>query len=229
MATTNTTTAVKSFTKTPQAGDDTYAMLESDTDAVLLDVMSNDLGGASKTLWSLDDGDYLTDLLIQESVESVPSTSEMGVTITIVDGQVRYDISSAPQDFRNALESLAEGEVGYDTFTYAIRLGNGTLSWATVWVKFTGTNDAPVLAIDTSGGVTEDATAPDLTDSGALSITDVDATDTHVVSAAYNDDAAWRNGLVSAAQQISGTISTLVDSLIRPSPLTARSNTPTRP
>src|SRR5580765_2937962 len=57
-----------SFTNTPQAKDDTYNYLEDllrndatlynvATNTVILDVMSNDLGGNAKTLFSVEDGD----------------------------------------------------------------------------------------------------------------------------------------------------------------------------
>src|SRR5688572_27942838 len=57
-----------SFTNTPQAKDDTYNYLEdllradstlydSSTNTLLLDVMSNDLGGGAKTLFSVENGD----------------------------------------------------------------------------------------------------------------------------------------------------------------------------
>src|SRR5437879_3251941 len=55
-----------SFTKTPQGVDDTYYWTEDQlalssiynttTRIVTLDVMSNDLGGNAKTLFSIDDG-----------------------------------------------------------------------------------------------------------------------------------------------------------------------------
>jgi hypothetical protein len=51
----NTTSSIL----TPQAGDDGYLVDENyfNTNAVLvLDVMSNDLGGKAKVLWSIDDG-----------------------------------------------------------------------------------------------------------------------------------------------------------------------------
>ena len=44
-----------------------------------------------------------------------------------------------------------------DHFTYAIRLANGTLSWATVTIQLTGTNDAPVVTGAVTGTATEDA------------------------------------------------------------------------
>ncbi|MCD6188429.1 MAG: VCBS domain-containing protein, partial [Desulfuromusa sp.] len=56
------------------------------------------------------------------------------------------------------------------------------------------------LTVDTTGGVTEDATTPNLTDSGVLSFTDIDTTDTHSVSTSYNSDAVWSDGILNAAQ-----------------------------
>src|SRR4029078_12569032 len=57
-----------SFTNTPQAKDDTYTYLEellkanstlynAATNTIFLDVMSNDLGGNAKTVFSVADGD----------------------------------------------------------------------------------------------------------------------------------------------------------------------------
>ncbi|MFB9984904.1 VCBS domain-containing protein, partial [Mesorhizobium kowhaii] len=51
-------------------------------------------------------------------------------------------------DIDAQVQALAEGQVLYDKLTYAIRLGNGTLSWATTYVKFTGANDAAVITVN---------------------------------------------------------------------------------
>ncbi len=49
-------------------------------------------------------------------------------------------------------------------------------------MTITGTNDAPILSTEnTTGSVTEDASNPTLTDSGNISFTDVDLSDTHSV------------------------------------------------
>ncbi|TNI61665.1 hypothetical protein CF121_09745, partial [Aeromonas media] len=64
----------------------------------------------------------------------------------------------------------------------------------------TGTNDAPVLSVDTDGAVTEDAATPDLTDSGVLSFSDVDTSNLHNVSVSDNADAVWSGGALSPAQ-----------------------------
>ncbi len=119
------------------------------------DVMSNDLGGSAKILWSIDDTDMTDDgalaydLLTQDTAASVPEYSDLGAKISIVSGKIRYDAS--------VFNYLAAGQSVIDTFTYAIRLSNGTLSWATVSVTITGTNDGPtVSAADLAGAVTED-------------------------------------------------------------------------
>src|SRR6185295_8903416 len=67
------------------------------------------------------------------------------------DGKVGYD-AAASSTFKAQLQALAVGETLTDSFTYAIRLGNGTLSWATATIQFTGENDGPtILGASTSG------------------------------------------------------------------------------
>ena len=81
-------------------------------------------------------------------------------------------------------------------------------------ITITGTNDAPVLTVDTSGAVIEDTGVVDgmLSDSGPLSFTDVDTTDTHQVTKEYNDDASWTGGTLSEAQITALTSGFSVDS-----------------
>src|ERR1044072_7546365 len=135
-----------SISKTPQAQNDTFTTtqtgLNADTlnTAVLLDVMANDLGGNAKSLYSLDDGtNSATDLLQQdtaraEAVSSDYSANGAHIWIT-ADGKVGYDASTLNAAFVSKLDSLPAGQSLTDTFSYAIRLGNGTLSWATVSVQ----------------------------------------------------------------------------------------------
>ncbi|HXE39487.1 MAG TPA: hypothetical protein VN639_13525, partial [Azonexus sp.] len=93
-----------SFTKTPQAGDDSYYYTQTDllasslynhaTNVVTLDVMSNDLGGNAKKLFSIDDGNgnFLNDLLtnnVNTGWEYLPSGNRM----QIVNGKIQLDIS----------------------------------------------------------------------------------------------------------------------------------------
>ncbi|WP_207267382.1 VCBS domain-containing protein [Pseudomonas sp. FW300-N1B4] len=213
MATTTTTSGgtVTSLSNTPQAQDDiftagvigtsTAAITEELLGVVYLDVMSNDLGGSAKTLWSLDDATSLStatkvyapaDLLVQDTgrIEATSTdTSFNGAKIWITsDGKVGYDAATLSTAFKAQLQALAAGGSLTDSFTYAIRLGNGTLSWATAQVQFAGMNDSVTMSLGAQAStVTEDAsTTPSTTDSlsatGTIAFSDVDLSDTHTAS-----------------------------------------------
>jgi VCBS repeat-containing protein len=175
--------------KTPQAGDDTFYTTEdylTNGEVMILDVMSNDLGGNAKTLWSIagDDGNAmnLEDLsaLLSADAQNVDGgslweTTHYGNLIRIVDGKLEYKLGGT--EATAAVNSLAAGEIMHDTFTYSIRLANGTLSLATVSVDIVGTNDAPTLAAVTDGSVAEVDQSSTTTDSnltGILAGDDVD-------------------------------------------------------
>ncbi|UVL30931.1 VCBS domain-containing protein [Pseudomonas donghuensis] len=243
MATTTTTSGgtVTSLSNTPQAQDDifttgvigasTAAITEDLLRVIYLDVMSNDLGGNAKTLWSLDDATSLStatkiyapaDLLIQDTgrIEATSTdTSFNGAKIWISsDGKVGYDAATLSTAFKAQLQSLAAGGSLTDSFTYAIRLGNGTLSWATAQVQFAGVNDAVTISIGAqSGTVTEEgATTLSPTDSlnttGTIAFNDVDLSDTHTASfvAAGGNTTALGNFVLApvseAANAANGTV-----------------------
>ncbi|WP_448723332.1 VCBS domain-containing protein [Pseudomonas farris] len=243
MATTTTTSGgtVTSLSNTPQAQDDifttgvigtsTAAITEDLLGVVYLDVMSNDLGGSAKTLWSLDDATSLStatkiyapaDLLIQDTgrIEATSTdTSFNGAKIWITsDGKVGYDAATLSTAFKAQLQSLAAGASLTDSFTYAIRLGNGTLSWATAQVQFAGMNDSVTMSIGVQAGtVTEDATttpspADSLSTSGTIAFSDVDLSDTHTASfvAAGGNATALGNftlaSVTEAANAADGTV-----------------------
>src|SRR5215207_10171671 len=107
-----------SFFNTPQATDNCYT---ADEDCVYyFDVMSDDLGGSAKVLWSIDDNnlygttttsadgttttttnvDSVIDLTVKDATGCVEK-SALGASISIVDGKVKYDAS--------ALDWLATG------------------------------------------------------------------------------------------------------------------------
>ncbi|VVP25620.1 hypothetical protein PS900_04082 [Pseudomonas fluorescens] len=203
MASTTTTSGgtVTSFSNTPQAKDDVYTSTEDLQGVVYWDVMSNDLGGSAKTLWSLDNADSLstatkvyapTDLLAQDTARDEATstdTSKNGAKIWITsDGKVGYDAATFSDEFKAQLKALATGEFLTDSFTYAIRLGNGTLSWATATVQFSGVNDGVTICIGAQAGiVTEDAdttasTTDSLTASGTITFNDIDLSDTHTAT-----------------------------------------------
>ncbi|WP_349736215.1 VCBS domain-containing protein [Pseudomonas jessenii] len=203
MASTTTTSGgtVTSFSNTPQAKDDVLNTTENLLGVMYWDVMSNDLGGNAKTLWSLDNADSFStatkayapaDLLTQDTARAEATssdTSKNGAKIWITsDGKVGYDAATFSCEFKEQLQALATGELLTDSFTYAMRLGNGTLSWATATVQFSGMNDGVTISLgEQAGTVTEDAdttasTTDSLTASGTIVFNDVDLSDTHMAT-----------------------------------------------
>jgi len=175
------TITTTSSSNTPQATDDTFAssttgLTEDTTTVVILDVMANDLGGKAKSLYSLDDGSssgsaVQSDLLTSDA-GGASNYSQFGARIWITDsGKVAYDITSVPAELLN---SIAEGNSAFDTFTYAIRLGNGTLSWATATVEIKGVNDFAIVTSETKQ-VSEGDDVSAISTSGQLTISDVDS------------------------------------------------------
>jgi VCBS repeat-containing protein len=188
MATNTDGGTTASFNNTPQAKDD---YLTAGEDCIYsFDVMANDLGGNAKVLWSIDDttmtddsGNGSIDLLTKDGTPtSIPECSDLGARISIENGIVKYD--------SNTIDFLAAGQQAVDKFTYAIRMANGTLSWATVYVTLTGTNDSvAITSASATGTVVEDsATTPSASDSnvasGTIAFSDVDLADTHTAISA---------------------------------------------
>ncbi|WP_175708982.1 Ig-like domain-containing protein, partial [Burkholderia ambifaria] len=171
MATTSSGTAV-SISNTPQATNDVFTsaqtgLTDNSLTTVYLNVMANDLGGAAKTLYSLDSGTETTvsleqtALLTQDTVraESVSTDfSAHGAHIWITsDGKVGYDASHLDASWlSNSFNTLGYAQ---DSFTYAIRLGNGTLSWATAYVDIAPPAPVVVLAHDTGMSATDHLTS----------------------------------------------------------------------
>ncbi|MBT9475385.1 VCBS domain-containing protein [Polaromonas sp.] len=174
-----------SSTNTPQAGDDTYSTVEdylTGGGVLLLDVMNNDLGGKAKTLWSIDDGagnPINQENLLGSDIGDGWETTANGNLIRIFNGQIEYRLGESEAAI-NAVNALAEGEVMNDTFTYAIRLANGTLSFATVHVNIVGSNDIATISANSdygvkeAGGVANDALG-DPSASGTVTVHDLDA------------------------------------------------------
>ena len=91
--------------------------------------------------------------------------SQVGATVTLVDGQISYDIG-------DSFQSLAEGEVVEDSFRYTISDSQGATAEGLVQVAITGVNDAPVTQEDKASTV-EDTLLP-LTGNVLLNDTDID-------------------------------------------------------
>src|SRR5260221_11162938 len=113
---------VQSFGNTPQAGNDLFlasqtGLTEDALGIQILNVMANDLGGASKTLYSLDDGTSAggirpTDLLTQDTARAEALSADhtaKGAKIWITaDGKVGYEPTARPA-FGEQLQHLAQG------------------------------------------------------------------------------------------------------------------------
>jgi VCBS repeat-containing protein len=205
-----------SFTNTPQAQTDSYgyAWLTEDWAGIYcFDVMSNDLGGNAKLLWSVDDGTNSTsstlagaDLLVQDTTRAEATsadTSANGAKIWITtDGKVGYDAGTLNASFKASLQALSAGESATDTFAYAIRLANGTLSWTTVTIVYQGMNDGVQMAATASASVTEDLT---ICKTGTATFSDVDLHDTHTVGFAADSQNTTHLGTFSLGTLTDGT------------------------
>ena len=183
-----------SLDNTPQAVDDIFgASFGATEDQIyILDVMANDLGGNAKVLWSIDDtSDDGSADLITRNYACISEFSELGARIWITaDGKIAYDTS--------ALDSLPAGQTAVDQFTYAIRMSNGTLSWATVSITVVGTNDAPVVqavaiaAVEDGAAVTASFSGDDVdTDDDAASLTYAITSSPSEGSVVNNDDGTF--------------------------------------
>ncbi|WP_425323441.1 VCBS domain-containing protein, partial [Aeromonas dhakensis] len=97
----------------------------------------------------------------------VASTGALG-SLTITEGGAwTYNVDNSKVQY------LGEGETKVETFTVASV--DGTTH--TVTITITGVNDAAVITGTDTGGVTEDETNPTLTETGTLTVTDVDGAD----------------------------------------------------
>jgi VCBS repeat-containing protein len=135
-----------SVNNTPQAQDDFYEFDEDGSTLRYLEVLDNDLGGEAKVLWSVDQDE----LLAQSGVDQwITLASGAKVSIT-AEGQIAYDYSAINMSM---IQSLGEGDEFIDTFSYSIRLSNGTISTATVTLTYEGENDAATITGTNAGSV----------------------------------------------------------------------------
>ncbi|PIT79768.1 S-layer family protein [Limnohabitans sp. JirII-31] len=109
---------------------------------------------------------------------SASSTLPNGLSLS--DNTLSLDPTSS------AFDSLATGEKQTIVVSYTISDGQGGSVAQTATFTITGTNDVPVVSVtDVIGGVTEltNTATGTLTDSGVITFSDVDLTDTHTISA----------------------------------------------
>jgi VCBS repeat-containing protein len=147
----------------PQARDDSGVV--SEDGFVVVDVLANDRGNPD-ILWSVDQDDlshqYYFALLPSGAIAQTTGIHHRAVYKT-----------------NGAFDYLAAGETATDTFTYSIRLGDGTISTATVTILIEGVND-PASIAETSVFLTEGDSADDLSTSGNIAIYDVDGPESFI-------------------------------------------------
>ncbi|WP_333913560.1 VCBS domain-containing protein [Vibrio coralliirubri] len=97
----------------------------------------------------------------------------------------------------DSVQSMAKGEKLVLKFPVE---SVDTTGNAVIKVVIKGTNDAPELTVDTTGSLTEDASAT-LSTSGTLSVEDVDTTDDYTVDKSYNNDIVWSGGTLTEDQK----------------------------
>ncbi|WP_198527756.1 VCBS domain-containing protein, partial [Aeromonas dhakensis] len=96
-----------------------------------------------------------------------PSAGALGSLTIDADGNWTYNVDNSKVQY------LGEGETKVETFTVASV--DGTTH--TVTITITGVNDSAVIGGTDSGNVVEDEANPSLTESGTLTVTDVDGAD----------------------------------------------------
>ncbi|HEX8239872.1 MAG TPA: VCBS domain-containing protein [Allosphingosinicella sp.] len=151
------------FQNRPQARDDSAVV--SEDGFVVIDVLANDRGNP-QILWSVDQDDPTS----QNYGYLLPSGAF--VQTTGIHHRAVYKTNGA-------FDYLAEGETATDTFTYSIRLGDGTFSTATVNVVIQGVND-PASIAETYVTLIEGDSADDLSTSGIVAIDDVDGPESFI-------------------------------------------------
>lgn len=144
----------------PQARDDSAVAIENSF--ALIDVLANDRGSASQ-IWSLDQND--------------PSNNNTDLTFLPSGSQVLVRHDLVVYKVGQSFDYLGLGDTATDSFTYSIRMGDGTYSTATVDVLIHGTNDPAVIERE-SVTLVEGDSADDLSTSGTVAIDDVDSPDT---------------------------------------------------
>ncbi|QPR89253.1 VCBS domain-containing protein [Aeromonas hydrophila] len=137
-------------------GSDTGAVTEDETNPTLTETGTlsvTDVDGADEAKFVAGNG--------------VASTGALGSLAITEGGAWSYNVDNSKVQY------LGEGETKVETFTVA--LVDGTTH--TVTITITGVNDAAVITGSDTGAVTEDETNPTLTETGTLSVTDVDGAD----------------------------------------------------
>nr|WP_254448192.1 VCBS domain-containing protein [Aeromonas hydrophila] len=137
-------------------GSDTGSVVEDETNPTLTETGTlsvTDVDGADEAKFLAGNG--------------TPSAGALGSLAITEGGAWTYNVDNSKVQY------LGEGETKVETFV--VKSVDGTEH--TVTITITGVNDAAVITGSDTGAVTEDETNPTLTETGTLSVTDVDGAD----------------------------------------------------
>ncbi|MFC7205740.1 retention module-containing protein [Comamonas endophytica] len=158
---------------TPQANADAGSVLEDAAQPLLGNVLANDTLGAGT--------------LAEHQVALAGNGRGQYGQITLnADGSYSYQLDNSLP----SVQSLAAGETATESFTYTLVDANGVSSSGSLTVTIVGTNDAPVLSGQVAIVVSEDQATPV---TGQLTVTDVDASDTHIWTVANGGQGQYGN------------------------------------
>ena len=191
--------------------DVTGAVTEDATTPMLTDNGSVDFA-------EVDDTDVLTASVAKTSETTSSAASIPSALTTALDGavgisQVGSNEGTVGWTFtldNSLVQYLAEGETVTAVYTITVQDDSSAANDSAtedVTVTITGTNDQPTVGVvDINGAVTEDASTPNLTDTGSITFAEVDETD--VLSSSVSKVAESTAGGAS----VSSALSTALDS-----------------
>ncbi|MEK1906485.1 MAG: VCBS domain-containing protein, partial [Pseudomonas sp.] len=145
--------------------DNTADLVQEDSDLTATGTLaSTDVDHNATATWSIQ-GDNDSDGTVTGTYGSLALDST---------GTWIYTLANGTDGVASAVQSLAAGETVTDTFTVRVTDDKGGFDEQTVTVTITGTNDLPSISGDAIGAVAEDTSIPTLTDTGTLTIDDLD-------------------------------------------------------
>ncbi|MBX9255021.1 cadherin-like domain-containing protein [Desmonostoc muscorum CCALA 125] len=202
---------VASLNNPPTAVDDAVSTNENTP------LNGNVLAANPTTPDSDPDNNTLTITEVNGQASNVGTSISLGNGLLIVNSNGSFSFNP-----NNGYESLAQGASRTETFTYTISDGNSGTDTANVTITINGVNDAATISGTTIASVTEDASNPNLTASGSLTISDVDTGEnkfnTSVTSAQGNlgslsitDTGSWNYAVANSTVQYLGAGKTKTD------------------
>ncbi|QLE45103.1 hypothetical protein FD723_32675 (plasmid) [Nostoc sp. C052] len=181
-------------------------------------VVNGNLLAANPTTPDSDpDGNPLTVTAVNGSAANIGTQINLGngkLTVN-ANGTFTFDPTNGTATLTDGYDYLPQGATATESFSYTISDGKGGTASATATITITGVNDAATISGTATDAVTEDATTPNLTTTGALTVTDVDTGEnkfkTTVTSASGNlgsltitDNGTWNYTVANSAVQSLG-------------------------